>query len=160
MNYYDFFKKINEKGVKYITVGGLAVNLHGVPRLTYDIDLLVEMSEENLKKLLDILKDWGYKPKYPVDFMDFKDPEKRKDWVINKNMKAFCMVSDKAPVREIDIILDAPVSYESASERVVFYDIYDTKIATISIDDLIKMKKAVGRKQDKADIEHLMRIKK
>ncbi|MDI6756961.1 MAG: hypothetical protein QME32_02950 [Endomicrobiia bacterium] len=159
MDYYGLFKRINELGVGYIVVGGLAVNLHGIPRLTYDVDMLVEMSDENLNKLLGFLKEMGYKPKAPVDILDFADPVKRNDWIANKNIKAFCLVSDKAPVREIDLIIGAPVDYASAKNNIVFYDLYDTKIATIGIDDLIKMKKAAARKQDDSDIEHLKRVR-
>ncbi len=160
MDYYEFFKKINDKGIKYIVVGGLAVNLHGIPRLTYDVDLLVKMSDENLRALLEFFEELGYKPKMPVNIFDFFDSEKRNDWIKNKNMKAFCLVSDKAPIKEIDIILNTPIDYNSAEDNVVFYDLYDTKVATIGIDDLIKMKNESARKQDKMDVEHLKRVKR
>ncbi len=160
MDYYEFFKKLNEKNVKYITVGGLAVNLHGIPRLTYDIDLIVEMSDENIQVLMKLLNEMGYKPKIPVNILDFANMQKRKEWIENKNMKAFCLVSDKLAIREVDIVVNTRVNYDSAKKNVVFYDLYDTKIATVGIDDLIRMKKNTGRKQDETDIEHLRRIKK
>jgi len=49
MNYYEIFKRFNELKIDYLIVGGLAVNLHGVPRMTYDIDAIyVKISEEKL----------------------------------------------------------------------------------------------------------------
>lgn len=46
-------------GVDFAIVGGLAVILNGYPRLTLDADILVQNSEQNLRRLLDCLKDWG-----------------------------------------------------------------------------------------------------
>jgi hypothetical protein len=40
-DYLAIFKKLNERKIKYIVVGGIAVNLHGIPRMTYDIDLIL-----------------------------------------------------------------------------------------------------------------------
>ena len=46
-------------GVDFAVVGGLAVILNGYPRLTVDADILAHNSPENLRKLLDCLKNWG-----------------------------------------------------------------------------------------------------
>jgi hypothetical protein len=43
--------------VKYVVIGGIAAVLHGVPRATFDIDLLIEASPENARRLLDALLD-------------------------------------------------------------------------------------------------------
>ncbi|MDI6794550.1 MAG: nucleotidyl transferase AbiEii/AbiGii toxin family protein [bacterium] len=53
-------RRLNEEGVKYILIGGFAVNYYGLPRATEDIDLLVKPSEENIariKKALAFLPD-------------------------------------------------------------------------------------------------------
>jgi|GEM_PF-6759276 len=42
------FIKLNERSVKYLVDGELAVNFHGVPGMTQDLDLLIELSEENI----------------------------------------------------------------------------------------------------------------
>lgn len=46
-------------GVDFAVVGGLAVILNGYPRLTLDADILAHNSPDNLRKLLDCLKNWG-----------------------------------------------------------------------------------------------------
>ena len=153
------FKKLNDNKIRYIVAGGLAVNLHGIPRLTYDVDLLVDMEEENLKRLLKLLKSLGFKPKVPVNISDFADPEKRNDWIKNKNMKAFCLVNEKFEIRELDIIINTPVSYESAEKSIVYKKLYDIEIPTVGLNELIKMKKNTGRLQDESDIKHLKRLK-
>ncbi|MBI4621580.1 MAG: nucleotidyltransferase [Desulfobacterales bacterium] len=89
LDYFSVFKKLNEKGIRYIVVGGIAVNLYGIPKMTYDIDLILDLEDKNLEKFLKLLKGWGFKPKVPVDIMEFAEKDKRKDWIKNKNMKAF-----------------------------------------------------------------------
>ncbi|PIX26488.1 MAG: hypothetical protein COZ68_01110 [Deltaproteobacteria bacterium CG_4_8_14_3_um_filter_43_13] len=67
LDYLGILKKMNEKGVRYIVVGGIAVNLYGIPRMTYDIDLMLDLEDKNLKKFLKLLKSWGFKPSWNSD---------------------------------------------------------------------------------------------
>jgi hypothetical protein len=64
--YEEIFRAFQEQNVKYVLVGGIAVNLLGAMRSTVDLDILVEMSDENIGKIIAILKEQGYKPKQPV----------------------------------------------------------------------------------------------
>jgi predicted nucleotidyltransferase len=159
LDYLSIFKELIKKGVKFIVVGGIAVNLYGIPRMTYDIDLLLDLDDENLENFLRLLKEWGFKPKVPVDIMDFARRKMREDWIRNKNMKAFNLVNPKWAVSEIDIIINTPVAYNEASKRVNYIPLHDISIPLISIDDLIKMKQNTGRQQDKADIRYLRELK-
>lgn len=159
IDYLTIFKKLNEKKIKYILAGGMAVNLHGIPRMTYDIDLIVDLDDENLGKFLKLVKEWGFKPKIPVDIMDFAEKEKREDWIKNKNMKAFNLVNPKWAVSEIDIVINTPINYKIASKSIKYFVVQNITIPAVSIDDLIKMKQKTGREQDKADIKYLKRLK-
>jgi hypothetical protein len=53
MFYLDLFRALNDHQVRYLLVGGLAMNLHGVPRMTMDVDLILAMDEANLERLHD-----------------------------------------------------------------------------------------------------------
>ncbi len=53
----SFFQLLNKHSVKYILVGGFAVNYHGFSRATGDVDLWLEDSEVNRKKLVAALKE-------------------------------------------------------------------------------------------------------
>lgn len=160
LDYLAIFRKLNEERIKYIIVGGLAVNLYGIPRMTYNIDLILDLEDTNLKKFLQLLKNWGFKPKIPVDIMEFAKEEKREDWIRNKNMKAFNLVNPEWAMSEIDIVINTPVNYEKASENIKYFTLQGISAPTISIDDLIKMKDGTGRKQDKADTNYLKELKK
>lgn len=155
LDFITILKGLNENEVQYIVVGGIAVNLHGIPRMTYDLDLLVNMADDNLKKLLNLMKKWDYKPKIPVDIMNFAKREKRDAWIKEKNMKAFCLINDGATVREIDIIIGSPVSYQEADANVKYLKLRNQEIPVAGVNDLITMKEKTGRLQDESDIRYL-----
>jgi hypothetical protein len=50
MYYLDLFRTLNERNVRYLVVGGLAVNLYGVPRVTQDVDDLITMKRASGRK--------------------------------------------------------------------------------------------------------------
>jgi len=49
LDYESFFRGLNDAGVEYVLVGGLAVNFHGVPRMTYDIDIVARPERQDRK---------------------------------------------------------------------------------------------------------------
>jgi len=55
----DVFKSLQQHDVKYVVIGGIASILHGVPRATFDLDILIEATSENTRRLLDALLDAG-----------------------------------------------------------------------------------------------------
>jgi hypothetical protein len=142
-----------------VLVGGFAVNLLGSMRSTADLDILVEMSDSNLGKIVKILKKYGYRVKQAVDPMKIADKEMRKDWIENKRMKAFNFYKEDE-LKEVDIIIESPVSFEEARKSSIRIKIDNLVLPVISINKLIKMKKKTGRTIDKLDIEELKKIKK
>lgn len=55
----DVFKSFQNHDVHYVVIGGIATILHGVPRTTFDLDILIEATPLNVKNLLDALLDAG-----------------------------------------------------------------------------------------------------
>lgn len=55
----DVFKSLHENDVRYVVIGGIAAVLHGVPRATFDLDVLIEATPENARRLLDSLLQAG-----------------------------------------------------------------------------------------------------
>ena len=55
LDYEAIFRGLNQNQVEYIVVGGLAVNFHGIPRMTYDIDLMISLEPKNILKLVSKL---------------------------------------------------------------------------------------------------------
>ena len=158
LDYIGIFKALNKKKIRYITVGGIAVNLHGIPRMTYDMDLILDLEDNNLRKFLRLLKKWGFKPKVPVDIMDFSKENKRMEWIKKKNMKAFTLVNPNWGISEVDIVINTPLDYKKAVKKVKWISLKDTLIPVIGIQNLIKMKQVSNRLQDKADIKNLKKL--
>ena len=55
----DVFRSFQQYELKYVVIGGIATVLHGVPRATFDLDILIEASPENAQRLLDALLEAG-----------------------------------------------------------------------------------------------------
>ncbi|RME59199.1 hypothetical protein D6779_04885 [Candidatus Parcubacteria bacterium] len=53
------FSSLQKHEVKYVVIGGIASVLHGVPRATFDLDILIEATPENAKRLLAALTEAG-----------------------------------------------------------------------------------------------------
>src|SRR4030066_1689889 len=119
LDFQSIFRELNKIGVDYLVVGGLAVNFHGVPRMTYDIDLMILLEPENILKLVTKLTQWGYKPKIPIDPTGLADETKRNSWVQEKGMKALNFYSEILPIGEIDILIDSPIPYGELRSRAI-----------------------------------------
>jgi len=157
--YEGILRAFQKQKVKYVLVGGIAVNLLGSLRSTADMDILVEMSDDNLAKVVTILKRNGYRVKQPVDPMGIADKITRRCWIREKHMKAFNFYKEEG-LKEVDIIIDTPVTFEDAKKTIFWVKSGDIRIPVISINNLIKMKRNTGRSIDKLDIEELKKIKK
>lgn len=154
------FKALNSKRVKYMVVGGVAAFMHGVPRGTHDLDLLVELSSGNVRKLVSVLDTLGYLPRLPVKPIDLANAKKRKACIKDKHMKDFTFFDNKNPLHQIDIILLSSLSYAEASKTMQVRDYGGVPVPLISIENLIKMKQGTGRTIDESDAEILKRIRK
>ena len=76
-------KALADADVRYVTVGGFAVILHGHLRTTKDLDLVIDLEPGNCKRALEALSGIGLQPRLPVQMVDFADPEIRRDWAEN-----------------------------------------------------------------------------
>lgn len=55
----NVFESFDSHDVRYVVIGGIAAVLHGVPRATFDLDILIEASPDNARRLLDALTEAG-----------------------------------------------------------------------------------------------------
>lgn len=158
--YFDLFRALDEKHVRYMLVGGLAMNLHGVPRATMDVDLVLALDSENLKAFLDVAEALRLKPVAPVSLNDLLNPVQRKKWAEDKNMLAFALRPPDIQGPTVDVLIDPPMDIEGALARAVWRGVQDVRVSLVSVDDLIQLKEKSGRAQDRSDIEHLRRLAK
>ncbi|MBI5678210.1 MAG: hypothetical protein HZC52_06925 [Planctomycetes bacterium] len=160
MYYFEILEGLYKSKVKYLIVGGLSVNLYGVPRVTQDIDIVIAMDRENVLKITSLLKELGYVPRLPVSPDDLANPDKVKDWIENKNLKAFSFYHKNENYKVLDIVLVHPLDFEKSFKNRTVKRAKDIDIYLASIDDVVKMKEFSGRPQDLSDIEMLNKVRK
>lgn len=158
MKFIDLLKAVEKAGIQYLVVGGMAVNFHGIIRPTKDIDFIVYLETNNLLKFCKLMTDLGYRPKAPVKAEDFADPEKRRDWIKNKNMIVFCFYHQDDLMNVIDVFVEHPLPFEEIYARRTLVPLGEVNISVIGIPDLIKLKEKAGRMQDLADIRALRQV--
>jgi predicted nucleotidyltransferase len=158
LDYQTIFEQLNKKKIDYLVVGGLAVNFHGIPRMTYDVDLMINLDPENIRKLVSTFLSWGYRPRVPVKPEDLADEQKRNSWIQDKNMKAFTFYNESQPIGEVDLVVESPIPYDELRARAITIRLERERIPVVSIQDLIELKLEAGRKQDISDVENLRAI--
>ncbi len=160
MNVFELlFRAFNKARVKYLVVGGVAVNLHGYLRFTGDLDILLLLEEKNLQKFENIMKEVGYSERLPVSIMELKDQQHVKSWLREKNLKAFSFNPPKNNPLQIDIIIEESLNFKKIVQNKVIKKIDNVSIPVVSINDLIKMKKKASREQDVIDLKALIQLK-
>jgi len=143
-DFSDMIKIFLEEQVQFLLVGGISINLYGYVRTTKDMDLWVQASKENSAKVIAALAKFGA-PMQDVSVQDFE----KEGMVFQIGVE---------PIR-IDVLTRITgVKFEDAIKNVKIMEIDGINIPTISIQDLIKNKKASGRHKDLADAEVLEKI--
>jgi hypothetical protein len=150
---------LKAENIRYIVVGGLAVNAHGYERFTHDIDLVIGLEPDNIQRALHALIGMGYRPSIPVSPEDFANAENRMKWHEEKSMLVLKMCSDDHRRTPIDIFIREPFDFSEEWGKVTFYQISDDiEMPIISYESLIRMKQEAGREKDLLDISALRKL--
>jgi len=158
LDYEGLFKALNDAGVRYLLTGGVAVNFHGLPRMTYDVDLIVLLEPENLERLTALLTKLGYLPRLPVPASGLADPVIRAKWRTEKGLMAYTFLHPSQPMAEVDVMIDAPAPFEELMARRKDVEFGSTRVPLISREDLIATKTGSPRRQDICDVESLRKL--
>lgn len=159
MLYERILNELHRRKIKYLVVGGLAVNLYGYDRITGDLDIILLMTDVNVKKFIKVAERFKLKPRLPVALQDLAVPRLRKSWIKERNMKAFTLYNPRNDAEHVDIVIDHPVDFQKAYKKREQIASAGMNISLISLADLITMKKAAGRDRDKIDIKALTFIR-
>jgi len=147
-DFRDFVKALNDQEVKYILVGGMAVIVHGHARVTGDMDIWVQCTEENYRKLVKAF-DQFYMPVFDMTLTKFLDIKECDVFSFGRN-----------PVG-IDIMTAVKgLDFEEAYQLSTIFADDDLQVRLVHINHLIQAKKAAGRLKDLDDIQQLQKRKK
>lgn len=144
MDTEKLLKLLKEKRTKFVIIGAAAFPVHGYSRSTLDIDIFIEPREENAKRALNALREFGY------DVRDLTI-----DDLLNKKIliRQYPVESDIHPFVK-------GVKFEKVWRNKLKARYGKTFVWFASLDDLIKMKKAAGRPKDLEDLKYLLALKK
>ncbi|MDD5041930.1 MAG: nucleotidyl transferase AbiEii/AbiGii toxin family protein [Candidatus Peribacteraceae bacterium] len=160
MNPYGrIFQALNEGDVRYLVVGGVAMNLLGYPRFTGDIDILLALDKNNLKRMAQRMKHMGYEKRLPVEIDELGDEKKVLTLMKKKGLQAYTFINTAEPQCTIDVIMGASLHFEKYQKHHVTIDVWNIPIPVVSIDDLIGMKKSTNRRKDAEDVVALLELK-
>ncbi len=134
----EFVRLLDVHEVKYMVVGGAAVNVLGFVRMTEDLNFWLERSEGNADKALAAIAEFGFEGEFGKD--DLLDP------------KAVLMLG--RPPNRIDLLTwISGREFAECYERRTYETLDGLRVPMIALQDLLINKKASGRAKDLADVE-------
>jgi predicted nucleotidyltransferase len=145
----DLLGRLDNANVRYVLVGGLAVNAWGYIRGTRDIDLVPDPSSENLAKLEGLLLELDGKVKVGDGFLG------------GDAISTFLRVGDRTLVvtelGEVDVLQGLPQvpSFAALEESATEVDLDGLSVKVCSLEHLMEMKRASDRPRDREDLEAL-----
>ena len=153
---------LSKNKVKFVVCGGVALVLHGIERLTMDIDIAVPMDADNLQTLITTLKNIGMTPRAPIPAESLLDPDKRKIMAEEKDALVFTFIDIQNPYKQVDIFIGSDDLYSNLIKDAAAVKIQDAMIDIISIANLIKMIEEIRspREKDILDIHELQKLLK
>jgi hypothetical protein len=144
MKISELLESLSDEQVQYVLVGGLAVQLHGFLRSTFDIDLVLAMDDANLVRFITVAKRLGLIPAIPVAIESLRNDKQIEQWYREKGMLAFAL-------RE-------PQVGGSMNANAIVGEFSGRKVRIASIADLLAMKRVSNRPKDQLDIVALEKI--
>lgn len=151
---------LTDAQVEFVVGGGVAAVLHGVERVTLDIDLALDMDPANVEKFLQVMRNLGLQPRVPVPARDLMSREAVQRMVAEKGALVFSFVDFDRPLRHVDIFLQDNLSFEELSRGARKIVIEDRPIKIMGIAKLLETKRAITplRDKDLIDIKELEKL--
>jgi predicted nucleotidyltransferase len=138
---------LKENDVRYITIGGFAVNIYGYNRNTGDLDILIDDSIDNRRKLRKAFKEIGIGDFEAIETMQFIPGWT--DFTLSFGLRLDVMTSIKG-------LEDTP--FEELYDAATVVLLGGVEVKFIDYENLIKAKKASNRPKDQLDIEELNKL--
>src|SRR3954451_5657977 len=135
------FRLLNEHDIRYVIVGGIAVILHGSPRLTADLDIIIDLEPTKARQAIEALQKAGFVAEVPIDILQFADEEIRRSWIVDKHMKALSLHDHEMPPTVIDLLAESPIPFADLYQRAKVVSLGDMTLHVAAIADLIVLKR-------------------
>jgi predicted nucleotidyltransferase len=140
----DLYASFASHNVEYLVIGGIAAIIHGVPRMTLDLDILIAATPDNARATLQALRDAGMGTARLIEAED----------LLAQDVTVF------DDVLVVDVQIRTPgLVFEEAWERRRAETIEGVRVNVVSLDDLIASKEASDRPTDREALVALRRLR-
>ena len=142
-------RALSDGGVAFVLIGGVAARLHGSPSLTRDIDICYARDADNLERLAQVLLSLHARLRGVDDEVPF---------VLDaRTLRAGANFTFVTDLGDVDILAmpSGVDGYDDLARHATEVDLDGTAVCLVSLDDLIRMKRAAGRAKDRAELEIL-----
>ena len=148
-------ERLLDHEVDFVVIGGLAARLHGSPTVTDDLDICHSKERTNLEKLASALASMNA-------YLRLPDPDERVDAVLDwRLLHATDNLTLATDFGSLDCLARPAgiTSFDEMKARATIVDLESIQIRVASLDDLIAMKQAAGRRKDLIELEVLAALK-
>ena len=149
---------LEQHQVRFILVGGMAVVAHGYGRMTYDIDLVIQLDPANIHRTFAALAELHFSPRIPITPDEFSTPANREKWAREKGMIVLNFFSKNEAPCTIDLFIREPFTFDEAYAKAVPSAVNGVPFRYADLNTLIQMKREAGRPVDMEDIRHLEQL--
>ena len=145
LDFLSLFALLNATWARYELVGGLAVVLHGVDRLTADVDLALDLTSGSVEQAVGALLGAGLQPMLPLDSRQLADGEVRRKWRNERGMEVFSFWDPSHTRPAVDIVVEPPVAFEDLWRDAREFQLDGVALRVASIAHLVALKRFAGR---------------
>ena len=156
----DLAQALSEAKIRYCIVGGVAVNLHGAIRRTYNVDLVVEPTRANLETLARLLDSFGLESKEKIRLTELADKRRRRRLLAQENRFAVSFRHKSQALHEVDVVVSPPIDAVRLLARAKTVDLAGVPVRVVALTDLMLMKRVSGRLLDAGDVARLERLRR
>ncbi len=151
-----------DKGVQFVVAGGAAMVLHGIQRMTLDLDIAVSPDPTNLRRFIATLNQLKFIPRAPVPAETILHRERIEMLIREKNALVFSFWCPGEPYKQIDMFLTRENSFDGLVSDARVLTVCGRTVLVASRRKLIEMKRRIDpiRDKDLSDIHALQDIEK
>jgi hypothetical protein len=155
--YEKILAALVDADVDFIIGGGVACVLHGVERVTMDVDIAVATDPTNFAKFLSVMEKLGLKPRVPVDPRSLLDQRVLDHIIHEKQALVFSFLDPDVPTRQVDMFLHSDLNHQAMIKHVETVEFRGKSLKLVSKQKLLEIKLAIDppRAKDQIDIEFL-----
>jgi hypothetical protein len=156
LQFFELLRALRSHEVEFVVIGGFALAFHGVPRATKEVDVVPRPGSENLTRLWQALEELAAEPQ---GLEDFRPEELPLEWGLDALLTGGGNWILHTRLGRLDVMqwVEPFESYDAlrANAIDVRMDEIGAPVLVAGRDDLIAMKEAAGRDQDRIDVAAL-----